>query len=497
MNLRMSARFVYRNLPRGVLIAILAACMVSRADAQLGSINFPTSGGEEAQGEFLRGVLLLHSFEYDDAAEAFRTAQDLNPDFAMAYWGEAMTRNRAIWGHQFLDEGRAILDRLGGTPEERRQKALTQRERDYLDAVEVLFGEGERADRQRAYRDRMRRVYEDYPDDLEAASFYALSILGAVDDGRDFAAYMKAAGIAEQVFEVNREHPGAVHYLIHAYDDPVHAPLGLRPARVYAGIAPDATHALHMPSHIFVALGMWDDVVASNEESWAASVRRMERKGLGAGDKSFHALMWLHYGLLQQGRFDEAAAKLDQMVADNEVAGTRGTRFHLARMRAHHIIETEEWEGPALDLAVDVSDLGLVAFVAHHFSTGYAAARRGEMDLARDELNVILLRLDEAGEDQDTGAAGVMTSELIAVVDHAEGKLDLAIEELRDVVAVESSLPFAFGPPEIAKPSAELLGEMLLEVEDYDGAVVAFESALERAPGRRLAQRGLRGAMGE
>ncbi|MEM7588448.1 MAG: hypothetical protein AAF560_33980, partial [Acidobacteriota bacterium] len=239
-------------------------------DAGLGKTEFPNSGSAEAQPHFLRGLLNLHSFEYSDARRDFRKAREIDPEFAMATWGEAMTYNFPIWLREDLTAGRSALEQLAPTAEERLALAPTEREKGYLGAVELLFGEGDKRQRDEAYRQAMADLAERFPEDLDAAAFHSLAILGTCHDGRDIPRYMQAAAVAEEVFSKNPQHPGAAHYLIHSYDDPVHAPLGLRAARVYADIAPAATHALHMPSHIFLALGMWPETATSNEDSWQA-----------------------------------------------------------------------------------------------------------------------------------------------------------------------------------------------------------------------------------
>src|SRR5712692_5004514 len=180
----------------------------------LGRIAFPTSGPAEAQKHFVRGVLFLHSFEYRAAREEFLSSQKLAPAFAMAYWGEAMTYNEPVWFAQDLNSARAALKRLPAN-------APTERERAYLAAVEILYGEGTKEHRDFEYATAMRRLHEKYPDDHEAAAFYALSLLGTCHRGRDVRTYMKAAAIAEAVLEKNPEHPGALHYAIHSYDDPI------------------------------------------------------------------------------------------------------------------------------------------------------------------------------------------------------------------------------------------------------------------------------------
>ena len=229
----------------------------------LGTIDFPTSGTPDAQDAFIRGVLYLHSFEYAPAAVAFREAQTIEPRFAMAYWGEAMTNHHSLWRVQHVEAAQAILNKLGKTSDERAERAGTQREKDYLRAVEVLFGMAEetrglgKLERDVHYRNAMKRVHEEYPDDMEARAFYGLSILGVGSADREYSTYMKAAAVLTPVWDSNHSHPGAAHYLIHSYDDPVHAILGLPMARVYEKIAVGAAHAQHMTSHIYIALGLW------------------------------------------------------------------------------------------------------------------------------------------------------------------------------------------------------------------------------------------------
>ena len=193
-----------------------------------------------------------------------------------------MTENHPLWLEQNTTEAHKILNRLASTEEARLAKAPTQREKGYLQAVHLLYGEGDKLNRDLAYAEAMRQLSVNFPEDLEAAAFYALALLGSEQGQRNFRTYMKAAAIGEEIFHKNPQHPGAVHYLIHSYDDPIHAPLGLRAARVYGSLAPAASHAQHMPSHIFMALGMWEEVVKANQAAWAASEARIKQKGLTA-----------------------------------------------------------------------------------------------------------------------------------------------------------------------------------------------------------------------
>src|ERR1051325_7126344 len=209
-------------------------------DGQYGHVVFANSGSPAAQKDFLEGLALLHDFEYPAAADAFRRAQTTDPAFAMAYWGEAMTYNHPVWMQQDLSAGRAALQKLASTSAERVAKAKTEREKAYLRAADVLYGEGSKFDRDLLFEKAMAKLHADYPGDVDGTAFYGLAILGTAHAGRNTATYMRAAGVLEEAWIDHREHPGLVHYLIHCYDDPDHAPLGLRAARIYARIAPDA-----------------------------------------------------------------------------------------------------------------------------------------------------------------------------------------------------------------------------------------------------------------
>src|SRR5262249_53291108 len=291
----------------------------------LGLVSFPTSGAAAAQPAFVRGVLYLHSFEYDDAIDAFREAQKIDPAFAMAYWGEALAYDQPLWLNQQIDRARAALARLAPTRAARLAKAPTAREKGYLDAVELLYGQGDAAARHRAYAERMGALHAQYPDDDEAAAFYALALLSTIPEGgRNPDVSLKAGAIVSAILKKNPQHPGAAHYALHAYDDGEHAAKGLDAARIYARIAPASSHARHMPSHVFMTLGMWDEAAASDESAFAASVDLAQRKGLSASQYDFHALSWLHYEYLQQGRFAKARDAMAQVVAALDAGAAGG-----------------------------------------------------------------------------------------------------------------------------------------------------------------------------
>jgi tetratricopeptide (TPR) repeat protein len=470
-------------------IALFALWMASIVSLQaepggLGRIAFPTSGPPEARKHFDRGVLFLHSFEYREARAQFLAAQKSAPSFAMAYWGEAMTYNEPVWFAQDRDAGRSALKRLPA-------KAPTEREKAYLHAVEVLYGDGTKEDRDFEYSAAMRRLHEKYPDDQEAAAFYALSLIGTCHRGRDVRTYMKAAAVAEAVLEKNPQHPGALHYAIHAYDDPVHAPLGLRAARVYAKVAPDAAHAQHMPSHIFLAMGMWDEAARSNEAAWKASSNKQPIESGG-----YHALWWLEYAYLQQGRFAEARRVLELIETMATAQPPLLLRFHLAQMRVLYSVET----GEAYQAGIDISGLDLPARAAHFFAAGSDALNRGRRQDADQSLAALrALKPSTATDDVrhghaypgDVHAAAIMENQLAALLLMADGKSQEAMELVKQAAAAEDGTPYEFGPPVPPKPAHEQLGEMLLSLGRPDLARVQFELALLRAPKRALSLLGL------
>jgi tetratricopeptide (TPR) repeat protein len=528
----------------------LSAVEGSRIDQELGTIDFPTSGSAAAQPLFIKGVLLMHSFEYDDAREAFVEAQKADPGFAMAYWGEAMTFNHAVWQRTSPDLAKAALARLAATPDARRAKAPTEKEKDWLGAVEKLFGPGEKLARDLAYAESMRRMHDKYPADDEVTSFYALAILGTSHGGRDFSIYMRAAALVEQVYAKNPQHPGAAHYLIHAYDDPVHAPLGLRYADAYAKIAPSASHALHMPSHIYVAMGMWDESAAINERSVKAADTRREAKKLDVDQRGYHALLWLVYSYTQQGRYEDARGVLTQIEAAAKESGSERTRTHLALARAAWLIETRKW-GEAKTPVV-AKGLPKDAAIAELFAIGFAAVRSGNRPGAAKAMQQMAALMEEAPvngapvrstttapgrqpgvapivkgpvavnppgvkpiapqapqpphETHNTPAAAtglptggggdprvpqVMAQQLEAALLFAEGRREEALVLARQAAVVEAGLPFEFGPPVPVKPVNEQVGEMLMDLRRPREAMEAFELSLKRTPRRSLSLLGL------
>jgi tetratricopeptide (TPR) repeat protein len=454
----------------------------------------------------------LHNFQYDAAATAFRRAEQIDPSFALAYWGEAMTYNHPIWAQQDLKAARAALAKLAPTPEERRSKAPTVRERAYLQTVEVLYGDGEKFDRDRRYALVMEALHAAYPDDIDATCFYALALLGTSHSGRDVPTYMKSAALMEEVFERHPQHPGGAHYLIHSVDDAAHAPLGLRAANAYAKIAPDSSHAQHMTSHIYLALGMWKETVEANEASIRVGARGLRAANINRPFPAcLHPRTWLAYGYLQQGRINNARHQLDlcadelrtrahtpsdadQLDYDNSSAGT------FFEMRARQLIDSGEWTGAVAQLNLSTSNLPLAEYV-RDFTDAYGAIRFGKLDAARTRLAKFEQskeRLASAMKEfslPETHPAyrvpEVELDELLGLLWLKEGKAAEGLTKIEAAALGERSLPEDFGPPSLHKPANELLGEVLLERKEPQKARAAFGQAQEIAPGRVQSLRGL------
>ncbi|MGH9872687.1 MAG: hypothetical protein ACRD9S_09490 [Pyrinomonadaceae bacterium] len=479
---------------------------------RFGQVAFANSGASTAQADFIQGMALLHDFEYPAAALAFQRAQAADPGFAMAYWGEAMTFNHPLWAQQNLSAARATLNKLAPTAAARRTKAKTDREKAYLDAVEILYGEGSKSERDFRYENAMAKLHQRYQDDVDAAAFYGLSILGTAHAGRDIPTYMRAARVLEEAWIDHHDHPGLVHYLIHSYDDPAHAPLGLRAARIYSKIAPDAGHAQHMCSHIFLALGMWEETIQANLAAMAAVDRMRATQGKGPV-RCGHYASWLGYAYLQLGKMDEAKTALASCRSTVEAPAAMdhpGMSMSIsldpdsspssayANMRLRYLLDTDDWTGEIANWSLP-KDAGPGTRLDFAFAFAVGAIKRGKADEARkalDELETIsreVVNLETKSADPDPSyrvRPEILVLEARTLLTEREGDLPGAEKLIRQAVALEETLPIDFGPPTIDKPTHELLGEFLRRRGRKDEARVEFEKALARTPGRRLAAQG-------
>ena len=419
-------------------------------------------------------MAILHSFGFEQALEQFQAAQEVDPDFAMAYWGETLSYNHPLFGGPTPDEAnpRAALQRLGATPEARAAKAPSAREKGFLTAVEALWSEdGSYNERRVAYMDAMHRLHNQFPDDDEVSAFYALSLLAgsrAMGD-QSQRMEMQAGAIALVVFGKNPDHPGAPHYAIHSFDDPIHAPLALPAARRYAQIAPAVSHARHMPTHIFIQHGMWDLVSAHNQSAFEAA-RDWWTPGASVGD-SVHSLDWGQYGDLQYGDYAKAwtwIERLEQVIAESDGAGRAAGS--LPRLKARYVVETEEWHtAPITD---DSSPHELLA-------TGLSAVRTGDLATAREAEAALAKRAEDGG-----AQARIMHKEVVALIHAAQDRADAAIAAMDEAIEIVQGQRPPNGAASPVKPPYELYGEILLELDRPQEALEKFETSLLRMPNR-------------
>ena len=464
-------------------LALLAVALPTLLTAQtgtprLGEITFPTSSRVAvAQAAFEEGVLWMHSFEYERAATAFQRAQAAEPGFVMAYWGEAMTHNHPIWNERNAEAARAVLAKLGTTREARAAKVHTPRERAWLDAVEVLWGDGPKPLRDTLYLQAMERVARDHPDD-EADAFLSLAHLGLSQGVRDIPSYMRAGKIALDLFARAPNHPGAAHYVIHAFDDPDHAVLALDAANAYARIAPDAGHAQHMTTHIFLALGMWDDVARQNVVAMEAVRGNSDWLNWTPG----HYTWWLHYARLQQGKWGDARVWLERQFRDLPADAPLARRRMLYRLSDELQFMVGSFDQVPERLLKPGMD-GPTTILGRSYPFYQHSARGLEVGLAA-------LQRMRAAAPNDT-ALMLLTPQLEALYLHTIGHPDSAVAVLRTAVALEASLPMDFGPPAIVRPAHEAFAELLLAIGRAGEAQVAFTKALARTPGRSRTLAGL------
>jgi tetratricopeptide (TPR) repeat protein len=479
---------------RSIVLTLVVAVTINaqQSQSQLGRVEFPTSGSPAAQAHFLRGLAALHSFFYEEALDAFRESTKVDPDFMMGYWGEAMCYNHPLWSEQDLTAARHALARIKDIPK------LTARERAYLNAVKLLYGDGDKRARDLAYSAAMEKIYRAYPEDLDAAAFYSLSLLGLIDrENKSYRLQAQAGAIALDVYQKNPNHPGAAHYIIHAFDDPDHAILALPAARRYADIAPEAHHARHMPSHIFLQLGMWPETVASNESAWESSDNWMKQKNLSVSVRDYHSLHWLLYAYLQEGRYNKAEQLLQLMkkvmsesTYDNKLRPDYYENNY-ANMAAAFVVETERW-----DLATQLFPPAATQPPTSTTETpggGHSAHGSSQMpntmrySSASKTLPPFIRAFSAAirgSNTIETELSGIRELEVAAIKASVKNDFANAIELMKKATAMEEETGPPSGPPSLIKPTHELFGEILLKAGKPADAAAQFRTALLRQPNR-------------
>jgi tetratricopeptide (TPR) repeat protein len=508
-----------------VLMATVAACPAAKPASPagaLGRIDFPVSGPALARQHFLRGMMAMHSFWYDEARDEFRAATAAAPAFAMGYWGEALTYYRPVWRHEDLAASRAVMAKLPPTLE------ASPRERAFLDAARVLFGDGDRKRRWRAYAQALERLHQRFPEDDEAATLYAVALLGVAyiaryDEGQDpgFRELARAAALGLDVLAHNPDHPGAAHYVIHAFDDPEHAVLALPAAHRYSRIAPEANHAQHMPSHIFVQLGMWPEAARSNEAAWEASGAWVRRKQLDGTHHDFHSLSWLQAVYLEQGQRRKAGEVLGRARAVLATAREQRAwiRVAYAQLAADYLIETDDWArfddvlaplagaGPA-SAEPDAPPLAPSGPTCHPVATGEAQSARveaatlawlrGLAALARKDADAAVHAADALAEVAATRTSDSLRFRVLEANAHngwraielelraraaaLRGDQDAALAQLQAAIAIEERTPSP--GPVIGVTARERLGDLWLAAGRPADALREYRRTLELHPRR-------------
>jgi len=460
---------------------------------QVGHVTFPVSCNAEAQRHFEHGMALLHSFWWDQASAAFRAVIAADSTCAMAYWGLALNS----WGNPFaggpsgdnLQQGKAAAERAMALG------APTARERGLLAAAGALYRNYEtapNASRLQAYSDTLRRVYRAYPGDAEVAMYYALSLIATASPADTTLARQKrAAAILNPLFRRFPEHPGLAHYIIHANDSPRLASLGLEAARRYAQIAPAAPHALHMPSHIFVRLGLWDETIEANKRAFEAGVTFAHAQHLqGVAPEQFHALDYYVYACLQTGRDSFAR----QAVVDGLKLATLGSGdalvavYNRAAMEARLPLERGDWEAAArLPLRDSGQGGGGIGAALTRFTRGLGAARSGDTAAARAQVSSLAaIEATLAGQPgyNWSGIVGIKREAVDAWLQLAAGDTAAALREAHAAADREDLAAKHPVTPGELLPARELEGDMLATVGRYAAARAAYESTLRREPGR-------------
>jgi tetratricopeptide (TPR) repeat protein len=449
--------------------------------SNLGDVEFSTSGSKEVQLHFNHGIAALHSFWYKEALNSFRKSTEIDPNFAMGYWGEAMAHNHPLWEEQNIEAAKQVLLKIPDNAK------TTSREKDYLNAIRLLYGKGDKKTRDEVYSNAMEILHEKYPDDWEAKCFYALSLLGSARGSENkFHINIMAGAIGLEIFSKKPNHPCAAHYTIHAFDHPDLAILALPAARRYAQIAPASHHAQHMPAHIFVQLGMWSEAAMANKEGWMNSIAWVEREGLSKGKRGYHSLQWLHYVLLQQGRWKEAEKILKIKLKDMEEIPDKKVSKYYERMIGASIFERENWE--SAESIIDPPGVDPISYTQAtlSFIRGFAAAVQGKSKAESylSELKNIRSKGFRGNYFDKLDRLDIWVLDVQAAILASKNDFSGAIDLMDKAITLEEKLPAPSGPPRIIKPTFELFGEILHKAGNPAKAIHQFKVSLSQHPNR-------------
>jgi hypothetical protein len=466
---------------------------------KLGTVDFAVSCAPAVKPKFQRAVALLHSFAYEESERAFQEVLTVDPACAMAHWGIAMTLFHPVWAAANPTAAPSAAELARGREEA--EKAGTPgppsaREREYVAAVKAFYAGSEPLDhraRSVAFARGMEQVHARYPADKEAAIFYGLALLGTASPAdKTYEVQKKAAEVLNGVLPRAPDHPGIAHYVIHSFDYPALAELALPAARAYARIAPSAPHALHMPSHIFTRLGLWDESIAGNLASAEAARRVVARLHPGAtAFDELHALDYLEYAYLQTGRDAAADGVLAQVKKVAELdAPNFAAAYALAAVPARHALERRDWaEAAALTLAPPSFPWARFPHTEAlvEFARAVGAARLSDLPAARvavSKLEEIEGRLKTRNDSYWGEQVRILHGQASAVVARAEGRTEEAVRLMRAAAELEDGTDKSPVTPGSILPAREMLADLLLETGDAAGALAAYDASLRVAPGR-------------
>ncbi len=469
---------------------------------KLGQVNFKVSCNPLAQKQFNHAVAWLHSFEYEEAEKAFTEVTVTDPRCGMGYWGIAMSKYHSIWAPPTAGE---LQQGLSAIEKAKTVGAQTQRERDYIAAIEIFFKDPDRLDhkaRTFAYSEAMKQLYQRHPSDDEAAVFYALTLIatGMMENDKGYTRQKEAAQILNRVLAREPRHPGVTHYLIHSYDYPALAYLALPAARSYAKLAPASSHAQHMPSHIFTRLGLWQEDIKSNLDAETSAKAFAVRNHLsGVWDEQFHAMDYLAYAYLQGAQDKKANAVLDEL---NNIQKAEPETFKVAysftAIPARYALERRRWD-EAAKLTLPPGSLGAFPWQrfrwaeAHiHFARAIGAARTGDTASAREEVEKLatiqqaLIEIKGQGKGDYDWAKQVEIERQVASawLAFAEGKREESLQLMRAAAELDDATDKHPVTPGAILPAREQLGELLLELKQPMEALQHFETSLRSAPNR-------------
>jgi hypothetical protein len=461
--------------------------------AQLGQVDFPVSCTPAAQQQFNRAVAILHSFWYEEAAKAFGAVSETDPDCAMGDWGVAMSYWTPLWSPP---TEAALKAGSGAVRKAQAIGAKTDRERDYIEAIATFYRDYDKLDhrtRSAAYQQVMQQMYVRYPDDREAAVFYALALdATASPSDKTYTNQKKAAAILEKIFVERPNHPGVAHYLIHSYDSAPLAEHGLEAAICYSKIAPSVPHALHMPSHIFTRLGQWQDSIRSNRAaSEAGQTYAAQQFGEGvAWAESLHAMDYLAYAHLQLAQDREAKKVLDEIVAFRRVAPEApSAAYALAAVPARYAVERRDWaQAAALSLPPLAFPWDKYPWTSAMvtFSRALGAAQTGDLSAAQAEIDRLRSARDAISQKDKYWAdqIEVQRQAAVAILAHVRGKDEEALAQMQSAAKLEATMDKHPVTPSPIVPTRELLGDLLLEMHQPIQALNEYEQSLTKDPNR-------------